>query len=119
MTIQEVYEEIGGDFDDVIKRLRKPELVEKFTKKFLADTSFNDLKKALEEEKLEDGFRAVHTLKGVCLNLSYTSIFEVANKLTEMLRPGNGEPVMEEVFETMRLLEDKYNAVIEGIKKLD
>ena len=119
LTIQEVYEEIGGDYNDVIKRLRKPELVEKFTKKFLDDMSFNDLKKALDDENLEDGFRAVHTLKGVCLNLSYTSIFEVANELTEMLRPGNGEPVMEEVFEALERLEERYNVVIEGIKKLD
>lgn len=119
MTIQEVYEEIGGNYDDVLKRLRKAELVEKFSKKFLDDTSFCDLKKALDDENLEDAFRAVHTLKGVCLNLSFASIFEVANELTEMLRPGNGEPEIEEVFEVMGRLEEKYNIVIEGIKKLD
>ena len=119
MTIQEVYEEINGDYDDVIKRLRKPELVEKFTKKFLDDKSFKDLQKALDEENLEDAFRAVHTLKGVCLNLSFVSIFGVANELTELLRPGNGVPELEVVFETMARLEEKYNMVIEGIQKLD
>ena len=34
---------------------------------------------------------AVHTLKGVCQNLSFDRLYEVSNELTELLRDRIGE----------------------------
>ena len=69
LTIQEVYEKINGDYEDVLTRLPREELVKKFAVKFLDHPSFDQLVKALEEDNQEEAFRAAHTLKGVCMNL--------------------------------------------------
>ena len=87
MTIQECYQQFGGDFDEVKKRLPSEALIKKFIAKFLDDRSFPDLQTALEEGSRESAFRAAHTLKGVCGNLSLTKLMNSASKLTEMLRP--------------------------------
>lgn len=118
MTIEEMYKEINGDYEDVLNRLRKPELVEKFVKKFLDDPSFSQLQKAVNDQNLEEAFRAVHTLKGVCLNLSFTTTFDTANELTELLRPGKETPSMEQVIDLTNKLEEQYKNVIAGIKGL-
>ena len=38
MTIQECYEAIGGNYEDVLRRLRSEALIRKFTLKFPADS---------------------------------------------------------------------------------
>ena len=87
MTIQECYQQFGGDFDEVKKRLPSESLIKKFIAKFLDDRSFPDLQTALEEGSRESAFRAAHTLKGVCGNLSLSKLMNSASKLTELLRP--------------------------------
>ena len=66
MTIQECYEAIGGNYEDVLGRLQNDALIRKFTLKFLEDQSYLQLKQALENKNYEDAFRGAHTLKGVC-----------------------------------------------------
>ena len=87
MTIQECYQRFGGDFDEVRKRLPSETLIKKFIAKFLNDGSFPDLKAAFAEGDRERAFRAAHTLKGVCGNLSLSRLLLSASKLTELLRP--------------------------------
>lgn len=87
MTIQECYQQFGGDFDEVKKRLPSEALIKKFIAKFLNDGSFPDLKAAFAEGDRERAFRAAHTLKGVCGNLSLSRLLLSASKLTELLRP--------------------------------
>ena len=71
MTIQECYEAIGGNYEDVLRRLRSEALIRKFTLKFLEDQSYSLLKQALGDNNYEEAFRGAHTLKGVCQNLSF------------------------------------------------
>lgn len=51
MTIQECYEMLGGNYDEVIGRFKKETLVERFARKFPDDQSFSQLTNALEKEK--------------------------------------------------------------------
>lgn len=48
MNLKECYEELGGNFEEVQKRLRKEEMIKKFVLKFLNDKSFENLKTAVE-----------------------------------------------------------------------
>lgn len=49
MELKEVYEKIGGDYDDVVRRLMGEKLVRKFLLKFLDDKSYADLERTLSE----------------------------------------------------------------------
>ena len=88
MTLQECYAAMGGNYDDAIGRLRSERLVQKFVLKFLSDGSYELLCRSLEEKNYEEAFRAAHTIKGVCQNLSFTRLYEVSNRLNEALRNG-------------------------------
>ena len=87
MTIQECYQEMGGDFAQVEKRLPSIGLVKKFITKFLDDSSFSELCQAMQEGEREKAFRAAHTLKGVSAILSFSKLLSTASQLTELLRP--------------------------------
>lgn len=88
MTLQECYMALGGDYEDVSARLRSDRLVQKFILKFLEDGSFDLLCRSLEEKNYEEAFRAAHTIKGICQNLSFTALLASSSSLTEALRFG-------------------------------
>lgn len=44
MTVQECYEAIGGNYEDVLGRLHSEALIRRFTLKFLEDQSYIQLK---------------------------------------------------------------------------
>ena len=115
MTIQECYEAIGGNYEDVLGRLQNDALIRKFTLKFLEDQSYLQLKQALENKNYEDAFRSAHTLKGVSQNLSFDRLYEVSNELTELLRDRTGE--QPGISEAMEKVTEVYEMMIEEIKK--
>ena len=88
MTLQECYAAMGGSYDDAINRLRSERLVQKFVLKFLNDGSYDLLCRSLEEKNYEEAFRAAHTIKGVCQNLSFTKLQDSSSRLCESLRSG-------------------------------
>ena len=101
MTLKECYSRLGGDYDEVIARLRSERLVQKFVLKFLDDRSFETLEAAMDGHDLETAFRAAHTIKGMCQNLSFTKLGKSSDELTEALRNGWGESAPA-LFETVR-----------------
>lgn len=89
MTLQQCYEALGGDYNDVIGRLKSERLVQKFVLKFPDDGSYKLLLQSLEEGNAQEAFRAAHTIKGMCQNLSFTALGQSAAALTECLRGGS------------------------------
>ena len=87
MTIQDVYIELQGDYEDARKRLMNEPMVVRFVKKFPTDPSMQQLRDAVKEKDIETSFRAVHTLKSVSGVLGFTKLFEACVTLTEQLRP--------------------------------
>lgn len=88
MTLRETYESIQGDFDGLVGRVMGEARAERFSMKFLNDQSYSQLMEALGQEDYENAFRAAHTLKGVCANLGFSRLQEVASELTEAMRGG-------------------------------
>lgn len=88
MTLQECYAAMGGDYDDVMSRLRSERLVQKFVLRFLEDKSYELLCSSMESGNYADAFRAAHTIKGVCQNLSFTMLGKSSSELSEALRGG-------------------------------
>ena len=105
MTIQECYQKLGGEFAQVEKRLPSVSLVRKFIIKFLDDDSYSKLCLAVQNGQREEAFRAAHTLKGVCGNLSLDKLYHSASELTELLRPEADAISLEAaaLFETVKL----------------
>ena len=88
MTIQECYQQLGGDFAQAEKRLSSGKLVERFLAKFLDDSSFSELCIAMDQRNRNMAFRAAHTLKGVSASLSLSKLLSSTSRLAELLRDG-------------------------------
>lgn len=117
MTVKECYDAMGANYEEIMGRLRTEERVKKFLLKVLNDKSYDLLTTSMEERNIEEAFRAAHTIKGVCQNLSLTRLYESANELSEMLRGrseygGDIEPVLQKVKED-------YAQMIAQIQKLE
>ena len=109
MTIQECYDQLHGDLKDACSRLLNETMVTKFVLKFPSDPSMEQLREAVKAKDIEVSFRAVHTLKGVAANLSFTQLFHSAVDLTEQLRPRQ-EQADPELLEA---LEEEYKRTLD------
>lgn len=109
MTLQEFYAAVGGNYDEAISRLMGEALLRRFVLKFLNDPSFAALKQAVENGDREEAFRAAHTIKGLCLNLSFGKLLQSSETLTESLRnemPANVQELFAQVSEDYALTVD-------------
>ena len=100
MTLQECYAALGGDYADVSARLHSDRLVQKFVLKYLDDRSFDLLCTSMAEKNYEEAFRAAHTIKGMCQNLSFTKLLESSSRLSDALCHGwtpEADHLMEQV----------------------
>lgn len=113
MTLEECYQQIG-DYKDILGRFQKEERVKKFVLRFLDDKSFELLSESLQNKNYEEAFRASHTIKGVCQNLSLTKLYASSNELTEKLRNQQYENI-EELFECVK---KDYLFTVEMIQKI-
>ena len=85
MTVKECYEEIGGDYEEILSRLMRDDLVKEFAAMFLDDSSYEELVTQMEKGNCEEAFKASHTLKGVCQNLELTERANASSEMTEAL----------------------------------
>lgn len=112
MTIKSLYEAVGGDYQDVVRRLISEEFAAGLAVRFLDDDEMEKLGAAMATRNIEEAFRAAHTLKGVALNLGFKNLGRSASELTEVLRKrtfdGTDEP-----FEKVRA---DYAVVISALR---
>ena len=100
----------GIQTDEALEWLMGSEaLLERLLKKFLEDPSFQELSDALEEGRQTEAFRAAHTLKGVCGNLSMSTLGELVSRQVELLRDGKDwsgaralQPEIAEAYQQLR-----------------
>ena len=88
MSLTECYIALGGSYEEVLSRLSSERLVNKFVLKFLTDPSYDLLVRSMESKDWPEAFRAAHTIKGVCQNLSFTMLGRSSSALSEALRGG-------------------------------
>lgn len=115
MTLKECYAALEGDYNDVMSRLMTEKLVNRFVLKFLNDGSYESLVQSLKNGSIEEAFRAAHTLKGVCQNLSFTKLYHSSNDVTEALRANDTA----KANELMAKVEADYLQTVSAIKNLD
>ncbi len=115
MTVQECFMAMGGDYEDALNRFGSDEKITRFLKLFLEDEHFNCLCEAMQAADYEEAFHNVHTLKGVCANLSLCELLEEAKKLTELLRGREGSVQAEEQFAQVKAAYSKTKEAIEEL----
>jgi len=91
MTLQELYAEIDGNYQEVLGRMRMDKLIDRFIVKFLDDTSCQRLIDVYDnpESTIRQRFDAAHSAKGVTANLSLTKLSKLASDVCECFRYGN------------------------------
>ena len=114
MTVKQFYEVIGGDYDGTLARFLDEDRMLRFALRFENDPNFSALLAALKSGNADEAFRAAHTLKGVCQNLGFTSLFIPAAAVTEILRTGS----LDVGAELMDELKSRYGVVITAIGQL-
>ena len=116
MTVQECYEAFGGNYQEVISRLRTDERVAKFLQRVVDDGSYKLLCDSVAGGNVDEAFRAAHTLKGVCGNLSITKLGESSSELTEILR--EHRTLGDEIQPLLQRVKEDYELTINAIKGL-
>lgn len=113
MDLKECYTSFGGDYEEVLGRLRKDQTVQKFMYKFLDDKSYFLLETSMETNDYDEAFRAAHTLKGICQNLSFVKLYESSSRITEALRSKD----YDDAVEMMPSLSADYHRIIDCVKE--
>ena len=115
MTLQELYESIGGDYDQAIRVLRMDKLVDKHIRKLTKNGVIERLIAAGQTMDPTELFEAAHAAKGA--NLGLTKIADAASDIAEEYRPGNPRTLSDaEVAERLQTIADLYAKTVDGIK---
>ena len=112
VDLKTCYEQLDGDYEDVMGRLRQEERVIKFLQLFPEDENFDLLTRALAEQDWPVAFRAVHSIKGVALTLGLTALAASSSELTELLRPGQPAQDLGPFYRTVKEDYEKTVAAI-------
>ena len=110
MTVQEFYDEVGGDYNEIMSRLRTEDRIRKFAGMFTRDESYKALVQGINDGNVEEAFRAAHT----CQNMAFTRLYKSSHEITEILR-GND---IDSAKQMLDVVTEDYNIVIAGIGKL-
>lgn len=113
MNLKECYE-IIGDYNDVVSRIPMEKLIMRCVCKFPNDSSYIELKEAVESKNCEEIFKAAHKLKGVARNLGLMKLFNISDHITELYR----DQKEHDIDELMNELAEEYNKVIAVINQL-
>lgn len=116
MDLKACYEALGGDYESVLGRLRSDRMITKFCLKFLDDKSCESLVEAVERKDAETAFRAAHTIKGICQNLSFDRLYESSHVLAECLRGGAWDEAAVAMTEQVKA---DYQVTVDAIRQLD
>lgn len=114
MTQAELYKQIGGDHEDVKKRLRYEPLIDNLLKMFLEDQNFPRLTEALRDKDWQEVFAAAHALKGTCATLGFTRLEERAAWFADASRGGkriNGYILQQ------KKMNDEYNIHVRAVSR--
>ena len=110
----EKLEQSGVNCEEGLNRFSGNEqLYEKYLKKLLELTLYEEMKQAIMEERIHDAFLASHKLKSFIGNLSIGSFYEDIRELTEQLRAETGQDYSARLKE----MDAKYERIIAAIKE--
>jgi len=103
------------DLESAMDRfLGNEDLLLRFLREFPEDENYGIFRKAMDEKRYQDAFKAAHTFKGVCGNLSLVGLFDVMSREVECLRSGDYGEAMAMYPEIMK----EYDKTAEILRTL-
>ena len=116
MTLEELYENIGADYDQALRVLRMDKLIDKHICKLTKNGVIDSLIAAGDAMDPTQLFESAHAVKGICANLGLVGIAEAASDIAEEYRPGNPRTLSDdEVKEKIRAIDEAYQKTKTGI----
>ncbi len=110
----EILTKAGIDTESFLKRLMGNEaLVRVFIKKFADDTTFSELKAALDDNDMKLAEMNSHTLKGMCGNMSLEELYGLFTEQVNYIRSGE----FDKAKDMMDALSEKYCRTISYMKE--
>ena len=120
MTIQQLYDRIGGNYEHAVRIMKKDKLIDKYVRK-LKDSNVGDaLAQAGETMDAVKLFESAHAMKGVCANLGLDALASAADEITEEFRAGNPRTLSDDaVREKVAGILQRYRDTVEGITEYE
>ena len=120
MTLQELYQSIGGDYEQALRVLRMDKLIDKHIRKLAKNGVVDQLLAAGERMDATQLFEAAHAAKGVCGNLGLKTLSDMASEIAEEYRPGNARSLSDaQVGEKLAEIAALYRRTAEGIRQYE
>ena len=120
MTLQELYQSIGGDYEQALRVLRMDKLIDKHIRKLTKNGVVEQLLAAGESMDATQLFEAAHAAKGVCGNLGLPGLADAASEIVEEYRPGHSRTMTDEqVKEKLNRIEATWQRTAEGIRRYE
>ena len=116
MTVKELYESIGGNYESALRILQMDRLIDRFIRKFLGEETFGKLLTAYEAKDSTGIFESSHAMKGVSANLGLDTLSSLAGEIADEFRPGRerklDDSALDAKMEELRALYEKTQAGI-------
>lgn len=120
MTLQELYQKIGGDYEQAMRVLRMEKLLDKHIRKLTKNGVVEQLLAAGESMDPVQLFESAHAVKGVCANLGLTGLADTASEIAEEYRPGSSRRMTDgEIMDRLRRIKELYQLTAEGIQQYE
>ena len=120
MTLQELYQIMGGDYAQAMRVLHVEKLLDKHIRKFPKNGVMETLLSAGEAMDPTQLFETAHAVKGVAANLGLTNISDIASDITEEFRPGTARKLSDaEISEKLAKIRELYQKAADAIKQYE
>ena len=119
MTLDECYEAMGGDYSEVLERLRSEELIKRVMIMYLTDDSFDKLCSSLGEKRYDGAYADAIAVKGVSGNMGFSGLYKAVSDIVEALKIRNfafARCTDEDLENLLSTAKDNYNKTIAAIK---
>ena len=120
MTIQQLYEKIGGNYEQAVRVMKKDKLIDKYIRKLSSSDVGDMLARAGETMDAGKLFESAHAMKGVCSNLGLDALASAADEITEEFRPGNARKLSDAaVREKVEDVLTRFRNTVQGIAEYE
>ena len=119
MNPKEFYCVIGEDYYAFYNRLPDAHSIENFILRFPDYESFENLMQALSDRDYHAAYNHAMTLKGICLNFSFSQLADALGELIDYLKKSKDNPSADTVRKLKNKITELYTKIIVSIHQYD